>query len=465
MIDLSAAIKAFSIQWKGAFAAALAVFLLACPAVNAPAFAQMPKLLNVTQADKQESETEPKAVSPEQQREITKRALTEAQAERDRALAASHGISRQDVKERYRLLDGLVTRLNSQLNLIDEREEFRRALTAAEQKAKSWAGFPDPPPYSILMVDEIMGTVLTARAKSRGLSTNQELLSRQVSQYRELAKQTREMERQATEELERAKTSEKRLTASWQKELTGLRTRNADAMAVLIALRYEVLGERLGVAGVELDLLERQLAEARKRMVFSQADLNKALARLQSSSLSLEQELEASLARDARSRVSLARTQQELDSFTLRYGKGGNSSAKVAQRDVLEAQQRAALAWVESSRFETEVVSALIAINKSDSTFWEQRYTAVTGTDAENRRGILDKFRKSRERLKPWLEFAQQQLELYQAAEREQESRLVKIAERSPLRAAEGDLLAATRLQRELAERQKAVVEKAYVER
>src|SRR5450432_1120351 len=122
------------------------------------------------------------------------------------------------------------------------------------------------------------------------------------------------MERQATEELERAKTSEKRLTASWQKELTGLRTRNADAMAVLIALRYEVLGERLGVAVVELDLLERQLAEARKRMVFSQADLNKALARLKSSSSSFEQELEASLARDARSRSALTRTQQELDS-------------------------------------------------------------------------------------------------------------------------------------------------------
>ena len=449
-------------RWKRASAMIFAALLLANPAFCSPAD-QIPKLLNVMQKDTQESEAEPKAVSPEQQRETTKLALTKAQAER--SLAAAPGSSRQDVKEKYRLLDGLVTRISSQLTLIDEREELRIAHTAAEQKAKSWAGFPDPPPYPILMVDEIMGTVLTARAKARGLNTNQEILARQVSHYREAAKQAGEMERKAADVLERAKTAEERATASLQKELAGLRTRNADAMAVMIALRYEVLGERYGVAGVELDLLERQLAEARKRMVFSRADLDKALARLKVSRLGLEQELESSLSRDAHSRGVLAQTQQALDSFALRHGKGDTSVSTVAQHGGLEARNRAALAWVESSRFESEVFTALIAMNKSDATFWEHRFSAVTGTDAEKRRTILAEFRKSRERLKPWLEFAKHQLEMYQAAEQEQETRLAKIVERSPLREAENDLLAAKRLQRELAERQKSAIEQTDSER
>lgn len=453
-------------HWKGVFATIVAVVLLADPAfTGSPAFAQTPKLLSVTQTDSQKSGTAPKAVSPEQQRKTTKLALAEAQTKRDLAFAATRGISRQDAKERYRLLDGLVTRLSSQLSQINEREELRRIRTDVEQKAKSWAGFPEPPPYSILMIDELTASLLTARTKADDLVTSQELIAQQVSQYRESALHAQEMDRQAADKLERADSPEDRLTDSWQKELAELQARNADAMAESIALRHEVLGERIGVAEVEVDLLERQLTEARKRMVFTRTDLDKVLAIQNSNRSKLEQELEVALTRDARSRSVLSRTQQELDSFTLRHGKGDNSLSIKARRDGLEARNRAALAWVESSRFKTEVVSMLIAINKSTSTLWEQRYAAVTGKGTKKQRTVLADLSKSQERLKPWLGMAKHQLEMYQAAEHGQETRLTKIAAKSPLRAAESDLLAAKKLQRELAERLNAALEQADVER
>ena len=449
--------KIFALCWQRRLALLSAAILLAQPAFSSPAFAQLPNLTNITKKVTQETETDSKTVTPAQQRETTKSALTKAQEER--SLAVAPGSSRPEVKEKYHLLDGLVTRINSQLNLIDEREELRSAHRAAEQKAKSWTAFTEPPPYSILMVDEIMDTVLTARAKARGLTMNQELLARQVSHYQEAAKQAQEMERKATDEFERTQSTEEQATAGQHKELTKLRTRNADAMAALIALRYEVFGVRAGLAAVELELLERQLVEARKRMIFSRADLDKALTRLKSSLGSLELELESSLARDARSRNTLKQTQQALATFTQRTGTGTLPAPAVTQRLELDAQNRAALAWVESSRFESEVLSALIVIHKSAVTFWGQRFTAVTGTDAKERRTIITEFHKSRERLKPWLEFANHQLEIYQSAEHEQESRLAKITELSPLRTAESNLLTAKRLQRELAERQKAAIE------
>jgi small-conductance mechanosensitive channel len=54
---------------------------------------------------------------------------------------------------------------------------------------------------------------------------------------------------------------------------------------------------------------------------------------------------------------------------------------------------------------------------------------------------------------------------MYQAAENEQETRLAKITDPSPLRVAESNLLAAKLFQRELAERQKAAIEHSGVER
>jgi len=461
--NLVAALKYFSLHLKGALTLALVGVLLCHPALSAPVMAALPNILNIAGKDKPAGGSEPKEVSPEQQRETTKQALTKAQAER--SLAVVSGDSRAELKEKFRLLDVLVTRLTSQLNVMDEREKLRSARVTAGQLAKSWSAFPDPPPYSILMVDELTGMVLAARAKSRGLTTNQELLASQVTHYQEAAQQTREMERKAADDHERARTAEERIDAALQKELTALRTRNADAMAEMIALRYEVLGERLGVSQVELELLERQLTAARNQMVFRQADLDKALARLKSGLHDLEKELEASLVRDARSRSTLTRTQQELDAFVSSTGKTGNSVTTAARREGLELQNRAALAWVESTRFENEVVSALIAMNKSNASSWEQRYAAVTGTDTEKRRSLFAQFHKSRERIKPWLAFVAQQQEMYQAAEHEQEIRLANIPEQSPLHAAEGGLLAAKRLQRELADRQKAAIEQTDRER
>lgn len=115
------------VRCKITFATLVPLLLLSYLVLCLPAFAQMPTLLSVTQADTEKSAAEAKEVTPEQQVVITKLALTKAEAERDRALAATHGNSRQDSKERYRLLDGLVTRINSQLSLINEREELRRS--------------------------------------------------------------------------------------------------------------------------------------------------------------------------------------------------------------------------------------------------------------------------------------------------------------------------------------------------
>jgi len=465
VIDLIAFMSVLPIRLRRMFAAGLAVLLMSAPSfMGSPAFAQSPKLSGVLPADKKESQPEAKVASSEQQREIARRALAEVQAERDLAVITPPGISRQEAEERYRLLDGLIARLTSQLNLFDERKELLNARTAAEQKAMNWAGFPEPPPYSILMVDEMRETVLDARAKARGLDSSRELFAQQDAHYRDSAKLAREKHIRAGDDFEHAQTPEDRLTALWRKDLAGIRARNADAMATWVALRHEVLGERSAVARAELDLLERQLAEARKRMVFSRAVLNKALARLTSNRSRLEQEMETSLARDALRTSVLARAQLELDALTIRHGKGAGSAATGALHDGYEARQRAALAWVESSRFETEVVSALIYINQSVSTFWEPRYAAVAGKDVEQQRGVLAGFRKSREQFKPWKEYAQHQLGVFQAAEREQEARLVRIEGPSPLRTAERDLLAARRLQREVAERLKAALEQVDVQ-
>jgi len=465
MFNFITIMPAFPIRWKGTFIAGLAALLMAVHSfAGSSAFAQLPKLLNAPQADTKERQPEVKATNPAQQREIIEHALAEARKEQARTIVMPPGSTRQDVEQRARLFDGLVSRLNSQLKLLDEREELLRARDAAEQKSKNWAGFTEQPPYSVLMVDEVRRQAIAARARVAGLRAARELLTQQVETYRDSAKRTQENKRLAAEELEHAQSPEERLSAAWRKERAEIRTRNAEAMEDLAALRYEMMGERLGIAQIELELLERQSTEAGKRMVFTREDLNKTLANLVSSRARLEQEMEAALVRDTRNMSVLAQVQQELDTFTARHGTGGSTTASGSKRDELEARQRAALARVESSRFETEVVTALISMNQSASAFWEQRFTAATGKDAEKQRGIFDRIRRNRDQIAPWLEYAKHQLETYQSAEREQAARLAGIGEQSPLLAPEREVFAARRIQRELAERLKTALEGIDIE-
>ena len=452
MTDSVASLKALSLRLRWTSAAGLALLVVAFSLFMVPAAgsAPLPQLLQGGLAVNKGTGQEVPAASPEEQRKFVERALAEARAERNRVTIVPPGLSRQDLDEQTRLLDELIARLNSQLQLFSEREEVWRARTSAEQQAQSWSGFHDPPPYSVFFVDAVQKQLQAARAAVRDLESAQELFAQQVATARESVKRAQVQERLVGEKLEQAQAPEVRSAAAWQKQLAGTRTRTATASASWGALRYEVLGERLATAKVALKSLERQWAQAGKGLVFSRADLNKGLAELSSSRSALEQELDAALALNARSVSGLLQAQQGLDAFSGSHG-SGNLTTKALRRE-LEDRVRVAQAWVESSRFQIEAVSALIHINQSLASWWDKRYAASLKSGAE-RVAAPAEFSQGRGQLRPWLEYAQRKLKSCQSAEREQEAGLSLVDAQSPRGRAERDIHGARRLQSNLAER------------
>lgn len=432
-------------------------------AQDSPALTKLQSIHGSMQTDSTQGKTEARVVGPEEQRALTRHSLDEAKAERERRISTPPGISREEVEERFHLLDGTVTRLNSLLNLVDEREALRKSLAVVKRRAQDWTGFSERAPYSVLMVDELREQKITALAKVQGLESTLKIIAQQVAVHRESAQRARERERQAAEKIEPDSAVETRLPALWRKDLASVRARNVEAISAWYALHYEVLEGRLEIARVELELLERQVALSRKGMVFSQADLNSALARLKGERAGLEQEMEASLTRDGRINEELVRIQREMRQVSTRDDGGNGSAGSGGERERLDARHRAVLAWAENSRFETEVISALMTVNHSLSSLWEKRYAALSGDNSAKRRQILTEFRTNREILAPWLKYAHHQLELFQAAERDQQERLSGVSGRSPLRSAEQDILEARRTQREQAERLKTAFEQAEI--
>jgi len=452
MADFMATLKACYLRFRWTSAAGLTLLVTAFSLLmTAPGSAAWPQLLQSPLAENKGTGQEVPTASPEEQRKFVGRALVDARAERNRISIVPPGLSRQDLDEQARLLDELIARLNSQLQLFAEREEVWRARTSAEQQAQSWTGFREPPPYSVFFVDDVQKQLQAARAAVRDLESAQDLFAQQIATAREAVKRAEVQERLAGEKLELARTPEARSQATWRKQLAATRTRAAAAGASCGALRYEVLGERLATAKVVLTSLERQWAQAGKGLVFTRADLNKGLVELGSSRAALEQELNAASTLNSRSVNGLVQAQQELDAFSTRHASGEINRAK-PQRKEFEDRQRAAQAWVESSRFEIEAVSALIHINQSLASWWEKRYAATLKSGAE-RVAAPAEFSKGRDQLRPWLEYAQRKLKSCQSAEREQEAGLSLIDAQSPRGRAERDIHQAMSLQSNLAER------------
>jgi len=367
---------------------------------------------------------------PEKVREITTRALATARAEMKRKLMVPPGISREEVEERNLLLDRLVLRLNGKLNLIAEAETLRNARIAADRQMHDGAAAHKRQDCSVLEFDELKKQAAAARAKVLGLDSAQKLFDPHIKRFQELVKAAREKDRLAADRLQAGHSVDERSAAAWRKGLAEIRVRSAEAGLGWALMSNGVFAERYSLARAELDLLERQVADARKRVVFGAADLNRVLSNLKAARTTLDRELESSLETGQAMISELARLQQDVASFDARQGAGHLRS----DYEVLKAREHAAMAWVESSRFRTEVVSALISINQFYSVLWNQRYEGMVGTDSAKRRAVLDEFRSISEKLQPWREYVQRQLDVYTDSQRKLESRLAGLDERSPVR-------------------------------
>jgi potassium-dependent mechanosensitive channel len=452
MADRNASLTVFPFRIRWAATARLTLLVTALSLLmTSPGSAQWPQLLPAPAAENKGTGQEVPAASPEEQRKFVVRALADARAERNRIGIVPPGLSKQDLDEQARLLGELIGRLDSQLQLFGEREEVWRARASAEQQAQRWTGFREPAPYSVFFVDDVQKQLQAARAAVRDLESAQDLFAQQIATARESVKRAEVQERLAGEKLELARTPEARSEASWRKQLAATRTRAAAAGASWGALRYEVLGERLATAKVTLSFQERQWALAGKGLVFTRADLNKGLAELGTSRAALEEELNAASTLNSRSVNGLVQAQQELDAFSAHPGSRDITRAKLLRKE-FEDRQLAAQAWVESSRFEIEAISALIHINQSLASWWEKRYAATLKSGAE-RVAAPAEFRKGRDQLRPWLEYAQRKLKACQSAEREQEAGLSSLDAQSPRGRAERDIHQARSLQSTLAER------------
>jgi len=309
--------------------------------------------------------------------------LSEAQAEFGFLPAAARattnlppGATAAEATE-YPLIAGALMRsYQDHLEELARWNEAQQHQQELDQQAGAWRGFAEPPPYSILLVDELRDSVQSLTANITASETTLKVLQT-FSQDAALAlKKSDEQLRQLNEQLESEKEVSRVTRLEWLRELEQLRNRQASASAALNETRRLKVVADLAGQRQQLAFTQRRLTIASQQVRFSEADLQHVLAGLAAEQQQLQTEITAAENELAGRQQELTRSREALRSAT----------EPAATNQPNSTDQQAAMVELRRTQVETaqQKLASLRRLTDtliSEGGLWQMRFGAFNSQD------------------------------------------------------------------------------------
>ena len=393
--------------------------------------------------------------------------LDEAQAFHDRLESGSPeakapaGVKPEEVTEQRRVVDSLIFFYQEGLNSLDAIAAEQDKSKSLEAQARDWNGFPDPPPYSMLLLYGLQDEADALRGKQAVLESS--LAGWQADSANLRAEVTRAQAdaRLASDNADRVNTPTETAPAIWRRDQAQLRARAAERNLWFKEIQTALVNAKLATAKAEQDLLNKKITLAKAHAVLSEADVDKIHAGLKSAAGNLEAELQKAVAEKMRWSKEREAAARNLDSARAELARGGDQVPDPPQIATLQARLRTADAWVAAINHETEGLASLTLINNNIGDFWNYQYTLQNSAEPKLRQNAFNQLQRDLLRLQQWGSYAQNNLSLAVSEERNQQAKLELIADDSPLRRYELQTLESYRLKRQTAERIRLQMDRA----
>ncbi|MET0514143.1 MAG: mechanosensitive ion channel domain-containing protein [Nitrospiraceae bacterium] len=273
------------------------LYLLASPPF--PAYASDPNVLETSDRGSQEPAKNTSANTLRNDLQV-KRAATEqelAQINSPQTLrtGAPDGVPESELHERRSLLQQLVNIYDRHLDELGKIDQTRQRLQEVEQSAKEWTGFSTPPPYSILMLDDVRDTLRSLTVNLEGMQSRNTMIEHLEETAHAVLKQSEGQSRQAAERLEGTHDPAEVEKLTWTKNLWQLRTRVAAARSAMLETSQKQLHDEMAEVRQRIALVERQERAAQQEVQFTDQDYERIKKRLDGDHQAVEDEIERAL--------------------------------------------------------------------------------------------------------------------------------------------------------------------------
>ena len=295
---------------------------------------------------------------------------------------APPGASESQLMERRSLLQQLVHTYDRHLDELRKLAQVRQRVQEVERMSKEWEGFPTPPPYSVLMVDDLRNAARSMRFTEQGIQTRVKMTEGIIESTGKALSKSQEQARQAAERLEDVQDSVQLEKLTWARELAQLRERAAAAKASMLDTAQKELHEESVEARLRRAFLDRQGQTAEQDMQFTQQDLDKITARLDDDHKSLTSEIERATLQQSVQRRIVAAAENDVASAHRAMSASKKKSSRSGESRLARLTEAAELQRLryDNTNLEIDLLRQLLDGVRQERHMWEMRFASMRGT-------------------------------------------------------------------------------------
>jgi potassium-dependent mechanosensitive channel len=334
------------------------------------------------------ADAEKQAAEWREKREQAQAALNAAGAPANAASEAT----REELQERRSLLEQIVRVYDQQLGDLQRLAEARERHADIVRTSNEWKGFPEPPPYTVFLADQLWDAAYSLRLATEGLQSQLELLTLRFERAREALAAAEERLRQAAERLEAVKDSAQAGRERWLRDLAALRVQAASVAVGAAQLSNTRVEEELADTKARLAFEQRRLEAVAPHVIFSEAELDKVRARLTEERQRLEEELEQTLAERRRQSAAMQEAERRLESLRSKRPVRKTPAAETAAMARANAAVELARARMDNLVLQGDLLQQLIDVVEGERQLWESRFVITHTAEPGQARDAYHRF-------------------------------------------------------------------------
>jgi potassium-dependent mechanosensitive channel len=342
------------------------------------------------------------------------------------AIALPDGVTAAELDDRRRNLEQIILLSSGWLKNFDMVAEAKKTAESARAAESAWTGFKEPPPYSILMIDELLNERDAIKAKIAAHQSSFDNFGRILTATLAEAKAAEEAENAAKLALREAGPANAE-PAKWRLDAASANTRLLATRAGFLQTNCEALTERVTAGKADLTLVERKIRAAAPNSTLRDEDLAKIEKIATERKAAIGKELSDVSKRMKSALSTRAQAQAALDALPDKAATAGPDGADLARFRLTVAEQR-----VESLQSVTDSVESLIQLENIGLKAYQDRHTLIRSKDHAERGKSLESLAVMADRLKAWLNVLENDMSASGAELSKIESRAASISADDP---------------------------------
>lgn len=307
------------------------------------------------------------------------------------------GITPEELEERRRDLEQMILTTARSVKNLSSFADARKDLENARAEEAAWSGFAEKPPYSLLMIDDLLNERDAIKAN---LSSSESSLANFERILASIMAETKAAEEAVSNSIVAMQNAAdaNREAAKWRLDSARVKSRLLATRAGLIQSNCESLKDRIAAAQTDLALVERKVKVAWSSSRFSDEDLAKIEKISDERRKALQKEIDVISKRLKTAMSARAQSQSALDALV-------SSTAEATQPDGVELAKfrlEVAEGRVETMQSLIEGLESLIQLENINYRAYQDRKAIIEARNSAARTKSLESLKALLDRIRAW---------------------------------------------------------------